>query len=329
MNRKKINIKEFSKILGVSTATVSRAFSGNGRISKKTQKYIIEKAGEYGYHPNPNARNLILQRSDSIAFFYPSLIKGEPDFFIAEIILGINETLISHSYKLELYPFEVKSEFDKDSLSKHEEKILNSSLAGVIILSGTKEAESLEELTSSYKIPYSIIKDYRESAPNSVIFNTHAGAREVGEHFKNSGYKSPAFVSGLQDINKIDGFCDGLGKELASKIIIDRGGSTFESGREAFIRLKDQIDCVFCANDSLAIGFVKEAINAGKKIPEELSVIGCDNIKFSSFYTPSLSTINIPKYRIGELAVEIIINKILGNSTDEHFLDCELVLRES
>lgn len=328
MSSKRLNIKEFAAKLGVSTATVSRAFSTKGRISDKTRKYILEKAKELGYSANANARNLILRKSDSIGFFYPSLIKGEPDFFISEIMLGINETAVQNDMRLHVYPFPVDKSIDDTGYSR---LIMDGALAGVIILGGTAPAEQFREVALESGITNILIGDMSKSEDAAIGFNTGQGAIEAGKHFSKTARKSPAFVCGLQDDRKLKGFKKGLGK-LASKLIVDTGGSTFQAGCEAYERLKkSDVDCVLFANDIIAIGFMKAAIADGVDIPEDIAVIGCDDIKFATYHTPSLSTIAIPTYELGKRAFQSLSDMIEGgkSKTIGEIMECKLVLRES
>jgi len=166
-----------------------------------------------------------------------------------------------------------------------------------------------------------------------VGFNTAIGAEKAGRFFLDSKRKHPVFICGLQDKRKINGFKKGLGK-LAANLLIDKGGSTFQDGYNAYKRVvaqKQNIDSVFCANDILAIGFMRAAKQNGRSIPEELSVIGCDNIKFAQYYTPSLTTIRIPKYELGQQSVKDLMEIIDHKTEKQHskILDCELIVRES
>ncbi len=330
MNKKRLNIKEFSQELGVSTATVSRAFSTKGRISKETRYYIHQKAIELGYRANANARNLILQKSDSIGFFYPSLIKEEPDYFISEIMLGINEAVLDMEMRLHIYPFSVSG----DNLSEtYKTLILDGALDGVIIHGGTKEANDLISIAEKGDVPYIAISDIEKPTKGYVGFDTAEVTRRVGSYFLDSGRKHPAFISGLQDQRKLKGFKKGLDK-LSKKLQIDNGGSTFQDGFDAFervIKQNSEIDCVFCANDVIAIGFMSAAIEKGISIPEELSVVGCDDIKFAKYNSPPLTTIRIPKYKLGEKAVTKLIEIIENKSKVKAscLLSCELIERKS
>jgi len=330
MNKKRLTIKDFSKQLGVSTATVSRAFSNKGRISESTRDYIHEKAIELGYRANANARNLTLQRSDSIGYFYPSLIAGEPDYFIAEILMGINEAVSELDMRLHIYPFAVTGSGLPDN---YKTLIFDGALAGVIIHGGTEEAAELIKLAEASDTPYIAISDIDKPIRKYVGFNTAIGAEKVGRFFAENHREQPAFISGVQDKRKLKGFQKGLGK-LAERLLIDEGGTTFQDGYNAYERVASQerkIDSVFCANDILAIGFMRAAKQSGRLIPKEISVIGCDNIKFAQYYTPSLTTIRIPKYELGQRSIKKLMRVIEDNSESENseILDCRLIVRES
>ena len=330
MNKKRLTIKEFSRKLGVSTATVSRAFSTKGRISEDTRKFILSKAREMGYRANANARNLILQKSDSIGFFYPSLIQGEPDYFIAEIMMGINEAVSDIGMRLHIYPFSITGAPLPEELKS---LILDGALCGVIIQGGTDEAELLIALAKESNTPCITISDINKPTEGYVGFNTAAASEAVGRYFLKSGRKKPAFISGIQDQRKLAGFKKGLGA-LAAGLTVDQGGTTFRDGYQAFERIIEKnpdIDALFCANDVLAIGFMRAAAEKGIKIPEDISVIGCDNIKFAKYHTPSLTTLRIPKYDMGRKSVakliETIENKASVHTSD--MFECELIIRES
>ena len=330
MSKKRLTIKEFSSRLGVSTATVSRAFSTKGRISSETRKFIRAKAVEFGYRANANARNLILQKSDSIGFFYPSLIKGEPDYFIAEIMMGINEAVSDIGMRLHIYPFAATG---KDLSNELKSLIYDGTLGGVIIQGGTKEAKALIKLAKESNTPCVTISDIHKPTSGYIGFNTSIGSEKAGRYFAESGRKNPAFIAGIQDQRKLAGFKKGLGK-LAGKLTVDKGGTTFGDGYQAFHRiLKKQakIDALFCANDVLAIGFMRAAEEKGVKIPEDISIIGCDNIKFAQYYMPSLTTLRIPKYDMGRKSVKKLIDTIENRARvhKSDMFDCELIIRES
>jgi DNA-binding LacI/PurR family transcriptional regulator len=325
----KINIIEFSAMLGVSTATVSRAFSNKGRISDKTKGLILKRASEVGYRPNINARNLILKTTNTIAFFYPSLIKGEPDFFITEIMLGINETVsVSHKI-LQIFPL---SPSNDENLEFYKNIILNGSVSGIIVIGGVPTSDELIEVAKNGAVPCIEVGPKNKEKVNSVSFKLEYGTNLAGKYLKNIGRKHPAYVSGIHDKSKLCGFNDGLG-DLSKNLIVDQGGTTFQHGSAAFERIfskHPEVDAVLCANDILAIGFMKAALAKGLRIPQDVAVIGCDDVKIARFYTPALTSIQLHEYDIGQKAVTQLERLIAGETElQNELIETELIIRES
>jgi DNA-binding LacI/PurR family transcriptional regulator len=326
---KKINIVEFSAILGVSTATVSRAFNDKGRISDETREMILGRASEVGYRPNVNARNLILKTTNTIAFFYPSLIKGEPDYFITEIMLGINETVSANHKMLQIFPLAPKND---ENMDFYKNVILNGSVSGIIVIGGVSTSEELIEVAGNGSVPCIEIGSADKEKVNSVSFKLEYGTGLAGKYFNNIGRKHPVYVSGIHDESKLLGFKRGLGK-LAADLVIDQGGTTFQHGSAAFERIysrHSEIDAVLCANDIIAIGFMKAALSKGLRIPQDIAVIGCDDVKIARFYTPALTSIQLHEYDIGQKAVIQLERLIAGEGVlQEELIETDLIIRES
>jgi len=318
--RKRINIIEFSAMLGVSTATVSRAFSNKGRISKNTREKILLKATEYGYSPNINAQNLTLKSSNTIAFFYPRLISGEPDFFLTEIMLGMNESVLNMNNVLQIFSF---ATIDEPNFEFYKKIILNDSLAGIIVIGGSSISNKLQEIADLGGIPCVTIDAENKQQKNSVSFHLENGCRSIGNYFKEKSINQAMYIRGINDFDKLKGFKEGLGS-LENGLIIDKGGSRLSDGVDAFHRMRDSsvnVDAVFCANDILAIGFMKTALDAGVRIPQDLAIVGCDDVIISKYYSPSLSTLHLNIYKIGVKAVSIL-ERLIESEVD---IDCEMV----
>lgn len=323
-----MNIKDFSSFLGVSTATVSRAFSDKGRISASTRSKIRQKALELGYRPNIHARSLSRKHYHTISLFYPALIKREPDYFISEIILGANEYTSRKRIPLQIHPLSIAP---KNFTDTYTDILFNSGVDGIIVIYGTREAEDLISLAKSIKLPYVIIGEITGEEANSITYPINTGAEAAGCHFVRKGKTRPVFIRGINDQPKISGFRFGLNK-TSRHLQIDKGGSTFAHGAAAFKRIRinwPDTDCVFCANDVLAIGFIRAALSAGVKIPEDIAVIGCDDIKLARYYYPSLTTINFFQYELGKNSVGQLLSLMSGEKIAQKIIPCKLVLRES
>lgn len=321
-----MTIKDFAKKLGVSTATVSRAFSQKGRISENTRRMIMERAEEWGYCANAYARGLATHHSNTIGFFYPTIGNREPDFFINEIMLGVNETAARENWQLQIHPI---SDTRKDDVANFRTQMLNGTLGGAIIVAGTKLSKELVHIAKQAEIPYVVIGHMSDETERQVLFGIEFGTRQAGAYFSRTGRKRPAYVGGSLDKRKQAGFLEGLG-ELGGQVVFDKGGFSFSDGAAAFERLKTKnIDCVLCANDVLAIGFIKAAFDNGLSIPDDIAVIGCDDIAVARYYRPALTTIKFHQYAIGEKAMNMLRDLVAGKETDRFSFNCDLVIRES
>lgn len=324
----KIDIKTFAEQIGVSCATVSRAFGGSGRISTETRKRILEAAEEMGYYASFHARNLGKQHGGSIAFFYPELYTDEPDYFISEITLGINRTL----KRDRLFHVTAFDEDDERLLASAKEQILDGRVSGAIIISGTPGAAALAELANKSKIPCVVIGKSGENSVNTIDYDNGYGAALAGRYFRETGRKYPAYISGHLDRPKKQGFARGLG--IAENMIYEiKGGAGFQYGSRAaddIFHNRRQTDCILCANDIIAIGFIKRATELGIKIPQEIGVIGFDDIAISKNYMPSLSTVSLHLHRLGVEAGKMIELLFEGKkSVPNTIVRCDLIIRES
>ena len=329
-NRKKITIKEFAEKLGVSIATVSRAFSDKGRISDKTRQEIIARAQEYGYRANIHARNLISRNNNTIALLFPAIGHEEPDYFITEIMLGINETLTKYRKILQIHPFPFGA--SDQELEIYNDYILNGSFEGVIVVAGAKASNRLVGTAKSGGIPYAVIGHMSGVGENSVLFDNEYGAFLAGKYFKDTGRRYPAYVGGHLDKRKRHGFQEGFGAG-ENKVVFAEGGNSFRHGGMALENLRKahpEVDCVLCANDVLAIGFIKAALTKNIKVPQDIAVIGFDDIKPSRYFTPALSSVSLKLFELGERALKILMQVIEEDKpVNSETIECDLILRQS
>lgn len=325
-----MTIKEFSRKLGVSTATVSRAFSNKGRISARTRQYILEQAAIHNYHANIHARNLSRRDAGGITFFFPILTDDEPDYFMHEIMTGINSSLHKIGKGLQIAPFDIESERD---IEECKNKILDGSSAGVFIIGGTSGAAELAATAEKRKVPFINIGRINNDLRNSVVFDPGQGAFLAGKYFRDTRRRHPAFVGSVEDQIKFEGFVKGLAMP-AEEVAYAPGGVGFTRGAQALGWLMEhypETDAVLCANDVLAIGLVKAAELGGIEIPGKIAVIGFDDLRFSRHFTPSLSSVSLNLVKIGTTAVAMMERLLSGNGEplSNEIIECDLVLRES
>ena len=177
-----------------------------------------------------------------------------------------------------------------------------------------------------------MIGPMRDIKNNNVLFDNKYGAFLAGRYFKNTGHKHPAFIGGHLDKDKQDGFRDGL--QLKDSEIVKIGsGFGFRHGFQALDIIAEkhpEVDCVLCANDSMAMGFIKAALNRNIKIPQDIAVIGYDDIRSARYYSPALSSVTIKPYSIGESAALLLERILKGEKNIQtEIIECDLVVRES
>lgn len=324
----KMDIKSFAEAIGVSTATVSRAFGGAGRISDETRRKVLEAAEKMGYHASFHARNLGSKHGGSIAFFYPELYTDEPDYFINEIVIGINRTL-KHDRLFKVTPFD---EHDGRLLANAREQMLDGRVSGAIIFSGTAGAASLVALAQKARIPYVVIGKSTPNSTNTVDYDNEYGAALAGRYLRETGHKKPAYISGHLDRPKKRGFASGFAVP-ESEILEIQGGAGFKYGfraAEEIFHHHRETDCVLCANDIIAIGFIKRATELGLKIPEDIAVIGFDDIAIAKNYIPAISTVSLHLRQLGVSAGEMLEAQFSGISKiPNEVVRCDLIIRES
>ncbi|MDD5697570.1 MAG: LacI family DNA-binding transcriptional regulator [Victivallaceae bacterium] len=330
MTVKKLTIKEFAALLGVSTATVSRAFSSKGRISAETRRRIITRAKESGYRPNIHARNLSTSASSAITLYYPEFSNEEPDYFIAELMLGINRTLAKYGKILQISPFPLET--SEVILDLCRDQILSGAAAGIIIIAGSKTSRELYECAAGCGMPEIVIGHMREVRYNNVWFDNRRGAFLAGRYFRETGRRHPAYLGGVLDRRKQNGFSEGF--QLPESEIIKAGsGFGFRDGYrilDIIAAEHPETDCILCANDVMAMGFIAAARERGIRIPQDIAVIGYDDIHPARYYSPALSSVSLQLTRLGEAAA-LSLERLIGGTTDlpPELIECELIIRES
>lgn len=325
-----LTIKEFSRLLGVSTATVSRAFNQNGRISEKTRRMILKKAEELNYRANIHARNLARPDAGEIMFFYPLLNIDEPDYFIYEIITGITGALHQQGKHMAINPYAPDSD-SEFAACRH--RLLDGSCGGAIIVAGDKKAIELAEAARKRSIAHVIIGHMSKMDTNSVWYDNEYGAFIAGKYFRDTKRKHPAFVGGMLDRRKRRGFQQGLGL-ATDEIQFIPGGAGFREGAmalETLLNSNPPADAVLCANDVLAIGLIKAARQRNIRIPEDLAVIGFDDLKVCRQLTPALSSISLNLFEIGRTAARMLLRQLVEHTCliPSERIECDLILRES
>jgi LacI family transcriptional regulator len=331
VSKNKVTIREVAKEAGVSVATVSRYLNSKSYVSETAEKRIKEVMEELNFKPNEIARGLAKKKSNTIALIIPDITNP----FFPELVVAIEKIAKDKGYSLIL-------------INSHEESLQADSfwsslksryIDGLILASFQFNEEVLCELGNS-GIPFVRIDraaDY--DSKNSIGMDNFKGAKLAVSHLADIGCKKIAHISGPASfppaIQRTEGYYTTL-QELRPEQspIIFEGDFTLESGKqltEQLIGEHEDVDGIFLANDMMAIGSLKALKLMGKKVPEEVALIGFDGIKLTQMVEPEISTIEQPIYDIGVLATNRLIDLIEDREdANGHIkLDVKLVKRES
>jgi len=326
-----MTIVQFAQRIGLSTATVSRAFSGNGRIAPKTRDFVQAQAQVVGYRPNLQARTMVRRQTDTIGLFYEGPEKLDSDYYVGEVAFGIADAAREHARYLQIMTVPPSASATPAMML---DLILSRSLDGFILHLRQPWSEELLAAAASREVPYVIIDNTRrpDEVTLSIGDQIEAASCRLGEYLRELGRRAPGMVRGIHDEGKLQGYRRGLGP-LADRLLVHPGGKTFQAGYDACQALLQQcplLDALYCANDVIAIGAIRAALDHGRRIPDDLAVVGCDDLAMARYAQPSLTTLRLPKYDLGHLAVRKLLALITRQplASTPH-LECSLILRQS
>jgi len=314
-----ITIKDIARKAGVSHATVSRALNNNPCIPEKTAVLIREIAAELGYLPSAAARGLKTRHSQALGV----LVNRIDNPYFGEILQGIEETVKDAGYGI----FVASSFMDRTQERNILQAFGEHRVDGVIIGSVPVNQESFK-LLDSYGIPVVVINN--QSIRNHKYTITHDdvyGARLVARHLIELGHRRIAYLGNVSapriNRNRLRGLREELkntGVELDPEDVTGQPGGEIENGiagMRDLLQRHRKISAVFCFNDLLAIGALRVLSENGIRVPEEISVAGFDNIQYSAYTSPTLTTFDQPKRLIGAEAARMLMELISAPPSED------------
>lgn len=325
-------MKDVAQLAGVSTATVSRALMNPEKVSSSTRKRVEDAVLEAGYSPNSLARNLRRNESKTIVAIVPDIC----DPYFTEIIRGIEDAAMEHGYLVLLG--------DSGQQKKRESSLVN--------LVFTKQADGM--LLLGTDLPFDVSKPEQKNLPPMVMacefapelelptvhIDNLTSAFEAVNYLTQLGHKRIAQISGPEEATLCKFRHQGYQQALRRAGITMNphyctyGDFTFEAGAKALrqlLALSEPPTAIFSHNDSMAIGAIKEAKKLGLRVPQDISVVGFDDIQFALYCDPPLTTISQPRYEIGRQAMLMMLDLLRGQEVGagSRLLETKLVVRES
>lgn len=331
---KKYNIYTIAEELGLAPSTVSKAINNKGKISEKTRKRVKDFIQEKGYTPSILASSLKNKVSLSIGVAFPETTRNVMSHsFFSKVIEYFRDAIEKEGYEFSY----VSNRLGKYKVT-FEEYSRQRSLDGVLILGATYGDENMINIKKSGAKVISIDK-ISEDIPFVQTSDTLA-VNLVKDFFIRKNITKVGYVSGPYNSGEFkkrtstfQEALNGSGIVLEDAAIEVCKNTYYEDGFSAaqvLLKRKPNIKAILVSNDDMSFGVIRGAQKMGYKVPEDISIVGYDDMFFSKYFTPSLTTIKQNTKVIGKTAGELLIKLIKGdNVPKETYIPCELVERES
>lgn len=334
IKRKLPTLEDVANAAEVSTATVSRALNEPGKVSQDTRDRVMQAVDALNYTPNFGARAIAANRTGIIGVVIPTMenaifAKGVEAF--QKVLLDKNATMLVAS-----------SNYDTEQEARQIRTLVGRGADGLMLI-GFKRDPKIYEFLMEREIPVVSAWAYSTDTSQSCVGFDNLGAskRLVSEAIA-LGHRSFAYISAPTDSNdrasgRVEGAKEaikeaGLDPDLMRHIETDY---SIQNGKDAFLNLiknntQPRPSLVICGNDVLAVGAIKGAEACGLKVPDDISVIGFDNIELASVVTPELTTVHVPHEEMGRMAAECLYDLVNEAMEPKQIaLETHIVMRES
>ncbi len=309
-------IKDVAREAGVSVATVSRVFNDSALVSEDTQRVVREVAQRLNYWPNAVARSLITHRTHTLGVLLPDL-HGE---FFSGVIRGIDRAARAEGFHLLVSSSHADTE---DLISAL--RTMRGRIDGLIVMAPDVDAPQAIRASAGH-MPIVLLDAADDSSYDGISISNFDGAYAATRHLLHLGHRRIATVTGparnLDSQQRLGGWRAAIadaGLELDPRFEL-RGDFTEPSGAEAarqLLRLDPLPSAVFVGNDHMAVGVMGVLADAGVRVPEDVALVGFDDIEMARYLSPPLTTVRVDTFLLGERAVRLLLGRTLGRRVEQ------------
>lgn len=327
-----VTIKDIAEAANVSVTTVSRVLNDKPDVSPNTRNKVLEKINELGYKPNSIARGLALKKTNTLGLIIPDI--SNP--FFPDIARGVEDMANKKGYSIIFCNTDNEQKKEKEAIELMKEKQVD----GILLSLSTTNKDELKKLRN---VKYPVVQIDRK-IPDidypSITIDNYKSAYTATKHLINFGHQKIAHITGdlgtITGYKRLEGFKDAMNEANLNikDSYIKKGNYSKKSGYENMLELlknNNPPSAVFIANDLMAVGAYQAVFAFDLSIPEDISIIGHDNIDVTKLVNPTLSTMAQPKYKLGHKAVQLLIKEIESNnlSNEEIILTTDFKNRNS
>ncbi len=332
MHRKSaLTIRDVAKTAGVSVSTVSRVLNDKDDVASETYLKVQQVIEELGFASSLAAKGMRSRRTNVIGLIMPDV--GDP--FAIQVMKGVNRAIQEFGYDLITYTAGNSTTSAWPTREQRYVSLLNGSIAdGIIVVAPTA-------VTFSTAHPLVAVDPHPESTEfPSVIATNRVGALAIMEYLLSLGHRRIGFIGGRTDlqsaVRRFQGYKDGLRQAHLplDSALIQPGDYTHEAGyigTQKLLSLPNPPTAIFAANDQSAIGVIEAAQQAGLRVPEDLSVVGFDNIPEAAYIGGGLTTVDQFIEHMGHIAVEMLLKQLEGKpvANQPHRVETKLIVRNT
>ncbi|OBX08067.1 substrate-binding domain-containing protein [Gallibacterium genomosp. 3] len=324
-------MKDIARIAKVSTSTVSHVINNSRYVSDEMREKIMKVVHELNYTPSAVARSLKVKETKTLGM----LVTATSNPFFAEVVSGVEHYCNQHQYNLIIS----STDGDEARLLQNIQTLIQKQVDGLLLMYSDSRHSIVKQL--NVQLPM-VIMDWWPTALNAdrIYENSESGAYLATKTLIEQGHQKIAIITGKLDKSLAHNRLIGYKKALQDANLtvhpewIIESHFDFEGGVEGMKKLlqcTDRPTAIFACSDTIAVGVYQVAWQHGLRIPEDLSVIGYDNIMLSQYLTPPLTTIHQPKAELGELAVETLLQRIKSPQQEYKtlMLEPQLIWRQS
>lgn len=328
---KRITIKDIARLSGVSVATVSLVLNNRKGVSKETRFRVQAIAEKLNYTPSALARGLVTQKTKTIGL----IVSDITDPFYAELVKGVEDSAFNMGYSLILCNSD--NQANKERL--YINLLIEQHVAGLILVPVVNDTRNLEVAIKTNTPIVLADRKLQSNRFSSVTCDNFGGASKAVEHLVQLGHKRIGCVASFdlsfstcsERVAAYKKKLNDMSLPVDESLIVLSNGKISGGIQSAtkLLALSRPPTAIFAISDIVAFGVIEAVLDAGLRIPDDISVVGFDNIHYSEFFRVPLTTVDQPKYEMGEKVFSVLLKKIFNNVDEQVVMDTKLIIRES
>ncbi|MQA11555.1 MAG: substrate-binding domain-containing protein [Pseudonocardiaceae bacterium] len=331
-----MNIRDVAAAAGVSVATVSRVISPKSAdqpIRPQTRQRVLDAIDKLGYRPNDLARALLHQRTSAVGLVVPDI--SNP--YYPALVRGVEDTASTRGYRVVL----CNTDRNVQKTTAYLDTLVKTRVDGIIIAGGSTTMPMLRDVLQPYRTKVVVVGRHRLEFPSVRVDNV-AAVRDAVEYLIGLGHRRIGFIAGPLSSNTVQDRLEGYRQALRAAGVespdelVREGDFQEQSGYDIARSLPDwpvRPTALVAANDRMAVGAMAALADAGLRVPDDVSLVGFDDVSLASYIRPALTTVSVPTYEMGQAAMEMLLEEFDedagGSLPDSRVLPTRLVVRDS